>query len=148
MVSPDGHCRPFDAKAAGTVFSSGVGVVVLKRLDEALAEGDNVLAVVKGSALNNDGALKASYTAPSVDGQAEVIAMAHAMAGVEPESISYVEGHGTATPLGDPIEVAGLTPFKERVMALTGMPARPTPQPLARLPIHRHRRWIGEGEFL
>jgi len=109
IVSPDGHCRPFDADAAGTVPGDGVGLVVLKRLSEALADGDPVCAVIKGSALNNDGALKIGYTAPSVDGQAEVIALAQAQAGVEPETISYIEAHGTGTPLGDPIEVAGLT---------------------------------------
>ncbi|MDH5394004.1 MAG: amino acid adenylation domain-containing protein, partial [Gammaproteobacteria bacterium] len=109
MVSPDGHCRSFDADAKGTVFSSGVGAVVLKRLDEAVADGDNIRAVIRGSAINNDGSLKVSYTAPSVTGQAEVVAMAQAMAGVDPETISYIEAHGTATPLGDPIEVAALT---------------------------------------
>ena len=109
ILSLDGHCRPFDAGAQGTVLSSGVGVVVLKRLEDAWAAGDSILAVIKGFALNNDGSKKVSYTAPSVEGQAEVIAMAHAMAGVDPESISYVEAHGTATPLGDPIEIAGLT---------------------------------------
>jgi len=109
MVSPDGHCRPFDARAAGTVFSNGVGVVVLKRLEDALADRDHIHAVILGSALNNDGALKVSYTAPSVEGQAQVIAMAQAMADVSPETITYIEAHGTATPLGDPIEVTALT---------------------------------------
>ncbi|SCX96952.1 hybrid non-ribosomal peptide synthetase/type I polyketide synthase [Desulfoluna spongiiphila] len=107
--SPDGHCRPFDAKAQGTVFSGGVGVVALKRMEDALADGDQVIAVIKGVAVNNDGSQKIGYAAPSVQGQAEVIAMAHAAAEVEPETISYVEAHGTATPLGDPIEVAALT---------------------------------------
>ncbi len=106
--SPDGHCRPFDADAQGTVFSNGVGVVVLKRLEDALADDDTIYAVIRGSAINNDGSSKVSFAAPSVDGQAEVIAMAQAMAGVEPESVSYVETHGTGTALGDPIEVAGL----------------------------------------
>ncbi|MEM7116112.1 MAG: amino acid adenylation domain-containing protein [Chloroflexota bacterium] len=109
MTSADGHCRPFDDKATGTVFSSGVGIVVLKRLEDALADGDTISAIIRGAALNNDGAQKASYTAPSVDGQAEVISLAQAIADVDPETISYVEAHGTATPLGDPIEVAGLT---------------------------------------
>src|SRR5215831_12959951 len=109
MVSPDGHCRTFDAKAKGTVFGSGVGVVVLKRFEDAIADGDRVYAVVRGLAVNNDGAAKVGYAAPSVEGQAEVIAMAHAAAGVSPETISYVEAHGTGTPLGDPIEVAALT---------------------------------------
>ncbi len=107
--SPDGHCRPFDADAAGTVFSNGVGVVVLKRLADALADGDTIWAVVRGAAMNNDGAAKMSFAAPSVDGQANVIATAQALADVSPDSISYVECHGTATPIGDPIEVAALT---------------------------------------
>jgi amino acid adenylation domain-containing protein len=109
MVSPDGHCRAFDAKAQGTIFGSGAGVVLLKRLEDAIADRDHIYAVVKGSAINNDGSLKVGYTAPSVDRQAEVIAMAQAVAGVDPETISYIETHGTGTPLGDPIEVAALT---------------------------------------
>ena len=107
IASPDGHCRPFDAKAAGIYAGAGVGIVVLKRLSEALADRDHIYAVIRGAAINNDGASKVGYTAPSVDGQAEVIAMA--MAGVEPETIRYIEAHGTATPLGDPIEIAALT---------------------------------------
>ncbi|HEU5382936.1 MAG TPA: SDR family NAD(P)-dependent oxidoreductase [Ktedonobacteraceae bacterium] len=107
--SPDGHCRTFDARAAGSMFGDGVGVVVLKRLSEAVEDGDQILAVVRGSAINNDGATKVSYAAPSVVGQAEVVLAALADAGVEAESISYVEAHGTATKLGDPIEVASLT---------------------------------------
>ncbi len=109
MLSPDGHCRAFDADAGGTVFSNGVGAVVLKRLDEALADRDRIYAVIRGSACNNDGNDKVSYTAPSVDGQAEVIALAQDLAGVEARSIDYIECHGTATPLGDPIEVAALS---------------------------------------
>ena len=109
LISPDGHCRPFDARAAGTVGGSGVGVVLLKPLSAALADGDSIRAVIKGSAINNDGALKVGYTAPSVEGQAAVIAEAEAVASVHPESISYIEAHGTATSLGDPIEVAALT---------------------------------------
>ena len=109
MVSPDGRCRTFDAKAQGTIFGSGVGVVLLKRLEDAVADGDHIYAVIKGSAINNDGSLKVGYTAPSVDRQAEVIATAQAIAGVTPETISYIEAHGTGTPLGDPIEVAALT---------------------------------------
>jgi len=109
IVSPDGHCRPFDERAQGTVFSNGIGVVVLKRLEDAVYDGDRIEAVIRGTALNNDGSDKVSYTAPSVEGQAQVIAMAHAAAGVDPRSITYVEAHGTGTPLGDPIEVAGLT---------------------------------------
>ncbi|MBV9788631.1 MAG: amino acid adenylation domain-containing protein, partial [Chloroflexi bacterium] len=108
IISPDGHCRAFDADAQGTVSGSGVGVVVLKRLEDALADGDSILAVVKGSAINNDGANKVGYTAPSIDGQAEVIAAALEMAGVAPETIGYIEAHGTGTRLGDPIEVAAL----------------------------------------
>ncbi|MBV9578635.1 MAG: type I polyketide synthase, partial [Chloroflexi bacterium] len=109
ILSPDGHCRAFDADGRGIVAGEGAGLVVLKRLSEALAEGDRIHAIIRGAAINNDGSQKVGYTAPSVDGQAEVIAMAHAVAGVEPESITYVEAHGTATELGDPIEVAALT---------------------------------------
>jgi acyl transferase domain-containing protein len=109
LASPDGHCRAFDAKAAGTVFGSGVGIVVLKRLIDALVDGDHIRAVVKGSAINNDGSLKVSYTAPSVEGQAEVVAAALAVAGVDPETLGYIEAHGTGTALGDPIEVTALT---------------------------------------
>jgi len=109
IASPDGHCRAFDADAAGTVTGSGAGVVVLKRLSDAQAAGDTIHAVIRGSAINNDGNLKAGYTAPGVEGQAAVIAEAMAIAGVAPDSISYVEAHGTATPLGDPIEISALT---------------------------------------
>jgi acyl transferase domain-containing protein len=109
IVSPDGHCRAFDADGQGTVFGDGVGLVVLKPLADALADGDTIHAVIKGSALNNDGALKIGFTAPSVEGQAEVIAEALAVAGVAPETVTYIETHGTATPLGDPIEIAALT---------------------------------------
>jgi acyl transferase domain-containing protein len=109
LASPDGHCRTFDAKGQGTIFGSGVGIVVLKRLAEALEDRDHIYAVIKGSAINNDGSLKVSYTAPSVEGQAEVIAAAQAVAGIDPETIGYIEAHGTATSLGDPIEVAALT---------------------------------------
>ncbi|MFF7638682.1 beta-ketoacyl synthase N-terminal-like domain-containing protein, partial [Kitasatospora sp. NPDC008050] len=109
IFSPDGHCRAFDAQAQGTVIGSGAGVVVLKRLKEALADGDWIHAVIKGSAVNNDGSNKTGYTAPSIAGQAEVIADAQEVAGVEADSIGYVEAHGTGTPLGDPIEVAALT---------------------------------------
>ncbi len=107
--SPDGHCRPFDAHARGTVFGSGVGVVVIKRLADALANGDIVHAVIKGSGMNNDGARKIGYTAPGGDGQTRVVRAAQLVAEVSPETITYVEAHGTATPLGDPIEVAALT---------------------------------------
>lgn len=108
MLSPDGHCRPFDARAAGTVFGSGVGVVVLRRLDDAVREGNTIYAVIRGAAINNDGARKVGFAAPAVQGQAEVVAQALAMAGVGPEAISYLEAHGTATPLGDPVEVEAL----------------------------------------
>jgi acyl transferase domain-containing protein/acyl carrier protein len=107
--SPDGHTRAFDARAKGTVFGDGVGMVLLKRLDDALADGDTIHAVIKGSAINNDGSLKVGYTAPSVEAQAEVVALALANSGVEPSSISYIETHGSATELGDPIELAALT---------------------------------------
>ena len=109
ILSNDGHCRAFDAKALGTVLGDGCGIVVLKRLSEAIAEGDNICAVIKGTAINNDGSVKIGYTAPSIDGQAECIAMAHSEAGFDPKTVSYVEAHGTGTPLGDPIEIAGLT---------------------------------------
>ncbi|MHC5744956.1 MAG: type I polyketide synthase [Nostoc sp.] len=107
--SPDGHCRAFDAQAKGTNGGSGLGVVVLKRLEDAIADGDFIYAVIKGSAVNNDGSLKVGYTAPSVDGQRKVILEALALAGVEPETVSYVETHGTGTILGDPIEIKALT---------------------------------------
>ncbi|MEG4342101.1 SDR family NAD(P)-dependent oxidoreductase [Microcoleus sp. A003_D6] len=109
FASPDGHCRSFDAKARGSIFGSGVGVVVLKRLTDAIADGDSIHAIIKGSAINNDGALKAGYTAPSPDGQSAVISEAQAIAGIEPETINYIEAHGSGTPLGDPIEIAALT---------------------------------------
>jgi phosphopantetheine--protein transferase-like protein len=108
ILSPDGRCRPFDAGANGTVVGQGVGVVVLKRLSEATADNDTIYAVIKGSALNNDGALKIGFTAPSVEGQVEVIAMAQAISGVPASTIGYVETHGTGTKLGDPIEFAAL----------------------------------------
>ena len=109
MESADGRCRPFDAQASGTVFGSGGGVVVLKRLSQALADGDTVYGVIQGVGLNNDGGDKASFTAPSVSGQAQAIRMALAHAEVDARSIGYVEAHGTGTALGDPIEVAALT---------------------------------------
>jgi acyl transferase domain-containing protein/acyl carrier protein len=107
--SPDGHCRAFDADAKGTVGGSGLGVVVLRRLEEAVADGNCIHAIIKGFGINNDGSLKVGYTAPSVEGQAQVIAMAQAMADVPTDTITYVEAHGTGTPLGDPIEIAALT---------------------------------------
>lgn len=109
IFSPDGHCRAFDAQARGTTVGDGVGIVVLKRLSDAIADGDSIHAVIRGTAMNNDGSLKVGFTAPSVDGQADVIAEAQAVAGVEAESIGYVEAHGTGTSMGDPIEVKALT---------------------------------------
>jgi acyl transferase domain-containing protein/thioesterase domain-containing protein/acyl carrier protein len=109
VLSPDGRCRAFDANSKGTVFGSGCGVVVLRRLQDALNDGDFIHAVIKGSAINNDGALKVGYLAPSVDGQAKAIAEAMALADVSADTVSYVEAHGTGTPVGDPIEVAALT---------------------------------------
>ena len=107
--SHDGHVRTFDARATGTMFGDSVAAVVLKRLSDALRDGDRVYAVIRGSAMNNDGAMKVGYTAPSVAGQASVVAAAMKDAGVSPTEIGYVESHGTATELGDPIEVAALT---------------------------------------
>lgn len=109
ILSPNGACRAFDAAADGTTLGQGCGVAVLKRLSDAIEDGDTIFAVVKASAINNDGAAKISYTAPSEDGQAEVIALAHELAGISADSISYVETHGTGTKLGDPIEIAALT---------------------------------------
>ena len=109
MASPDGHTRTFDAQAGGTVFSDGVAVVVLRRLSDAIADGDPIYAVMLGAAVNNDGSERASFTAPSPEGQAAVIAAAHDAAGIDARTLSYVEAHGTATPLGDPIEIEGLT---------------------------------------
>ncbi|MEM7061636.1 MAG: beta-ketoacyl synthase N-terminal-like domain-containing protein [Cyanobacteria bacterium P01_B01_bin.77] len=108
IAAPDGVCRAFDAKGQGTLFGNGVGLVVLKRLQTALRDGDHIYAIVKGSAINNDGADKVGLTAPSISGQAKVIQAALDQAGIAPNTISYVEGHGTGTPLGDPIEVAAL----------------------------------------
>lgn len=109
ILSPDGHCRAFDERGQGTVGGSGVGIVALKRLADAVADGDCIRSVIKGSAINNDGAVKVGYTAPSETGQAEAIRAAQFMAEVTPESISYIEAHGTATALGDPIEIKALT---------------------------------------
>jgi acyl transferase domain-containing protein/thioesterase domain-containing protein/acyl carrier protein len=109
ILSPDGHCHAFDHRAQGTVFGSGGGVVVLRRLEDAIADGDLVHAVIRGTAVNNDGSGKVNYLAPSVDGQARCMAEAHAIADVSPDSIEYVETHGTGTYLGDPIEIAALT---------------------------------------
>jgi acyl transferase domain-containing protein len=109
IFSPDGHCRAFDAKAQGTLFGNGIGIVVLKRLADALEDGDHIYAVIIGYAINNDGSAKVGFTAPSVEGQANVITDALTMSGIDAETISYVETHGTGTVLGDPIEIAALT---------------------------------------
>lgn len=108
-VSPDGHCRPFDAKASGTLWGSGAGVVAVKRLADAIADGDHIRAVIRGNAINNDGSDKVGFSAPSVTGQAAVIAQALQVAEIDPRTITYVEAHGTGTALGDPIEIAALT---------------------------------------
>jgi amino acid adenylation domain-containing protein len=109
VFSKDGHCRPFDASATGTMFGEGAGAVVLKRLDDAARDNDTVLGVIRGAAVNHDGGRKVSYLAPSVEGQARVIASALGLADIHPETISLVEAHGTATPIGDPIEIEALT---------------------------------------
>ncbi len=109
MASPDGVCRPFDAEAGGTVFGHGAGVVVLRRLKDAVADGDQIYAVIRGVGVNNDGSDKIAYAAPSVRGQADAIRTGQRDAGVDPETVSYVECHGTATPLGDPIELRALS---------------------------------------
>jgi acyl transferase domain-containing protein/thioesterase domain-containing protein len=109
ILSPDGHCRTFDHRSKGTIFGSGAGVVVLRRLADAIADGDHIHAVIKGSAVNNDGSSKVGYLAPSVDGQSAAMSEALGIAGVGADSISYVECHGTGTPVGDPIEIAALT---------------------------------------
>ncbi len=119
ILSPDGHCHAFDHRAQGTVFGSGAGCVVLRRASDAIADGDHIWAIIRGTAVNNDGAAKAGYLAPSVDGQARAIAEAQAIAGVSAETVSYVECHGTGTALGDPIEVAALTQaFRETTDAV------------------------------
>lgn len=109
ILSPDGHCKAFDTDALGTVGGSGVGIVVLKRLKDAINDGDQIQGVIKGSAVNNDGSLKVGFTAPSIDGQVAVISEAQAVAGVSPDTVTFVECHGTGTTLGDPIEIAALT---------------------------------------
>ncbi len=108
ILSKDGHCRPFDKNAHGVTFNSGAGIVVLKRLDDAIRDGDEITAVIRGTGMNNDGADKVSFTSPSINGQAKAVSLALAQANVSPETISYIETHGTGTPLGDPIEIAAL----------------------------------------
>ncbi|HCE72757.1 MAG TPA: beta-ketoacyl synthase, partial [Ruegeria sp.] len=114
ILSPDGHCRTFDAKAQGSVMSNGVGVVLLKRMTDALKDGDTIYAVIRGSAVNNDGIRKVGYTAPGLNGQSAVITIAQNRAEVDPDTVSYIEAHGTATPLGDSIELAALIKAFER----------------------------------
>jgi len=109
ILSPDGHCRAFDADAAGTVPGRGAGIVALKRLNDAVRDGDRIYAVIRGAAINNDGAAKVGYSAPSIEGQSRVIRKSMEMAGISPESIRYIEAHGTGTEVGDPIEIAALT---------------------------------------
>ncbi|TGV03476.1 polyketide synthase, partial [Mesorhizobium sp. M00.F.Ca.ET.186.01.1.1] len=109
ILSADGHCRAFAADSSGTVVGNGIGLVILKRLEDALRDNDHIYAVIKGTAINNDGNRKVGYTAPSVDGQVEVIRAAHRVARVDPATISYIEAHGTGTALGDAIEVKALT---------------------------------------
>ncbi|MFJ1767392.1 type I polyketide synthase [Amycolatopsis sp. NPDC088138] len=109
ILSPDGHCRPFDEHAAGTVPSEGVGIVVLKRAEDALRDGDRIAAIILGSAVNNDGGDKIGYTAPAIPGQRDVIRLAQKVAGVDPADVDHVETHGTATRMGDPVEVQALT---------------------------------------
>ena len=106
---PDGHCRAYDSEAGGTIFGNGSGAILLKRLDQALEDGDSIYAVIKGTASNNDGGTKVGYTAPSEDGEARAIADAYRKANISPESVAFVEGHGTGTQIGDPIEVEALT---------------------------------------
>jgi acyl transferase domain-containing protein len=108
ILSKDGHCRAFDQNASGVVFGDGVAVVVLKRLEDAISENDNIYAIVRGTSVNNDGKRKIGYTAPSIVGQSEVIKNCHNIAEVDPGTISYVEAHGTGTNLGDPIEIQAL----------------------------------------
>jgi acyl transferase domain-containing protein/acyl carrier protein len=120
ILSPDGHCRAFDHRAAGTIFGSGAGIVVLRRLEDAVRDGDHVYAVIKGSAVNNDGSGKVGYLAPSVDGQAAAIVEAMAVAGASADSIGYVECHGTGTAMGDPIEISALTQAFRRSTARVG----------------------------
>jgi amino acid adenylation domain-containing protein len=121
MTSADGHCRAFDADATGMVPGEGSAIVVLKRLADAISDRDQILALVKGFAVNNDGSRKVGYTAPSVVGQAQVIALAQAMAEFDASTIGYVEAHGTATPLGDPIEIAALTKAFRRTTDAKGI---------------------------
>ncbi|NOU19053.1 MAG: acyltransferase domain-containing protein [Bacteroidales bacterium] len=109
ITSPDGHCRAFDSQAAGMLPGEGVGIVVLKRLEDALSDNDHIYAIIRGSAINNDGSLKVGFTAPSIDGQSKVITEAQSLAGTESGTITYIEAHGTGTQLGDPVEIRALS---------------------------------------
>lgn len=120
VLSPDGLCRAFDRGANGTVLGEGCGLVVLRRLEDAVADRDNILAVIRGSAVNNDGAARAGFTAPGVAGQMELVTMAQAVAGIRADEVSYIEAHGTGTQLGDPIEVSALTQAFRRTTAERG----------------------------
>ena len=140
ILSRDGHCRAFDADSSGTVFSSGAGIVVLRRLDDALADRDTIHAVILGSAINNDGARKVGYLAPSVDGQSEVINEALGVAGVAASEISYVETHGTGTKVGDPIEIKALTQAFRAEHSGQGLLRHWVAQDQHRPPGHRGRR--------
>ena len=128
---PTGHCRPFDVRADGTIFGSGVAIVVLKPLQAALDDGDRIHAVIRGSAINNDGSMKMTYAAPNAAAQADVIAEAHAVADIDPSTVSYVETHGTGTPLGDPIEIegaaTGIRCFRQRPDPAPAFSARSSP---------------------
>src|SRR5262249_29165127 len=122
VMSADGHCRAFDAAADGAVEGAGAGMVVLERLAEAIADRDFVHAVIRGSAANNDGAARVGFTAPSVAGQAAVIGESLMMAEVDPATVTYVEAHGSGTPLGDPVEIAALTQAFQTAGALEAVP--------------------------
>ena len=140
ILSPDGHCRAFDAEASGTVFGSGAGIVALRRIHDALVDGDHIYAVIKGSAVNNDGSAKVGYLAPSVDGQTAAVREAIGVSGVPPERIGYLEAHGTGTPVGDPIEVAALTQAFRGSTQRTGVLRPRLGQDKHRTPRHGGRR--------
>jgi amino acid adenylation domain-containing protein len=125
IFSPDGHCRAFDAKAGGTLFGSGVGLVLLKPLDKAVSDGDHIYAVIKSSAVNNDGALRADYNAPGVEGQAAVISRALADSGIDVRTVTYVEAHGTGTRLGDPVEIEALAQAFQQIARENSTPLSP-----------------------
>ncbi len=154
IKSADGACRPFSADANGTVEGNGMGAVVLKPLEEAIRDRDRIYAVIRGTAANNDGNRKVGYTAPSVEGQAEVIRRALHMADVEPGSIAYVEAHGTGTALGDPVEVEGLKKaFRTDQAGFCGRArssptsATSTPRPASRPSSRPLSRWTGRSSL-